>query len=423
MRTSDAPFRRTIDLRLCGNEALRPALAEAGCAVSPLTAGGSPDVVVADLRGTERPLGLVGRARRAAGGTPLVLVTGTDPLPTLCEAAERHVLVQTGADAAPVVRAVGRAVRSADMAREAGLRVSALTALELPLGQADAPPAEERVVVLGEPGPHALATLHALAPYTSFDAVLSRAQALRALEAGDAGALVLAPGPERRDAAALVRLVRRQSVLADVPVVIVEARRTDRHVAYWAKHGADAVLLPEEEGLIAAAVSAGIRRRTMDRRLKSLLARTVMSERGAEARIAGNALFDACLAERCRRGGAFSLGALRLSVPDAAPDDRALSEAAMYLSFGVGPEDMMARPAPDVFLFQLPFADALGAQRTMRALSSVTSDLKFGDEGTSQTFDTRLATASYQAGDDPERMIVRAMGALRTARVRVAVDA
>ena len=383
--------------------------------------GRSADAFVADLRGADRPLGIVNRARQAAGATPLVLVCDADPLPSLADPAEKHVLVQAGADAAPVIRALGRAVRAADLAREAGLRLAAMTALEQPLGPGDVPNDQSRIAVLAEPGAHALETLHALDPAFDCAGVLTRAQALRALEAGDVGALVLAPGPERRDMAALVRLVRRQSVLHDVPVIVCEKRRTLRHAAYWAQAGADACLLPAEEGLIGAALRSGMRRRAVTRRLRTLLERTVLSDGGAQTRLAGNALFDACLAERCRRGaGPFALGAIKLDARGETPAPRALTEAAMYLSFGVGAEDLMARPAPDLFMFQLPGADARGADRTLKTLAGLAQDLKFGDEGASQTFEAKVAVTSWRPEDDAQGMIVRTLKAVEAARARIA---
>ena len=432
MSRTEAPFRRVLDVRLSEtdgpHESLRATLAEAGCAVMPAGVpaprGRVPDAYVADLRGTDRPLGVVARLRQAAGATPLVLVTGPAPLAGLAEAAERHVLVQVASDAAPVVRALGRAVRAADLAREAGLRLAGMTALEQPLSPGDTPREEARVAVLAEPGPHALETLNALGPAFDCAGVLTRAQALRALEAGDVGALVLAPGPERRDMAALVRLVRRQSVLHDVPVIVSERRRTARHVAYWAKNGADGCFVPTEDGLIAASLRAGVRRRAMARRLRALLARTVLNDGGAETRLAGGALFDACLAERCRRGaGPFALGAIRLSARGQAPDPAALTEAAMYLSFGVGAEDLMSRPAPDLFVFQLAGCDARGAERTLRALAGLAQDLKFGEEGASQTFEARLAVTPWQAEDDASAMIVRVLKMVETARARIVAPA
>ena len=429
MSRTEAPFRRVLDVRLAETEgphaSLRPALIEAGCAVTPMglasPRGRAADAFVADLRGSDRPLGLVNRARQAAGATPLVLVTGPAPLAGLSEAAGTHVLVQVAADPAPVVRALGRAVRAADLAREAGLRLAAMTALEQPLSPGDVPREEARVAVLAEPGAHALETLHALEGAFDTAGVLTRAQALRALEAGDVGALVIAPGPERRDMAALVRLIRRQSVLHDVPVVVSERRRTERHVAYWARIGADGCFVPAEESLLAASVRAGVRRRAMTRRLRALLARTVLNDGGAETRLAGSALFDACLAERCRRGaGPFALGAIRLSAREGAPAPAALTEAAMYLSFGVGAEDLMARPAPDLFLFQLTSSDARGAERTLRALAGLAADLKFGEEGAAQTFESRVAVTSWRPEDDAQAMIVRTLKGVAAARARIA---
>ena len=425
MTRTEAPFRRVLDVRLAeegGAPSLRPALAEAGCAVTPLGLGSprasAPDVIVADLRCAARPLALAAKARQAAGATPLVLVAGPTPDASLAALAEDSTLVQLAGDPAPLVRALGRAVRAADMAREAGLRLAAMTALEQPLHPEAVPQAPERLVLLGPPSPHALETYHALACAFPTDGVLSRAQALRALEGGEAGALVLAPDTERRDPAALIRLLRRQSVLRDVPVVVVERRRTERHVAYWSRMGADGVFLPREAGLIAATIRAGVRRRAVASRLGSLLARTVSSDAGAEARLCGARLFDAALAERCRRGAPFCLGAIKLS-GRGTPDQAALSEAAVYLSFGVGAEDLLARPAPDTFLMQLPCTDARGAERTTRALAALVGDLMFGEEDAPSTFEGRAAVTPYQPGDDAPAMIVRAMNGLKTARVRV----
>ncbi|MBB4659800.1 hypothetical protein [Parvularcula dongshanensis] len=426
----EPPFRRILDVRLTESGAepsLRAALNEAGCAVTPFgmtsAKAALPDAFVVDLRGAEQPLALINRARQYAGATPVLIVTGPNPNPDIASAIARHGLVQVTSDVRPVVRALGRAVRSADMAREAGLRIAGLTALEHPLGQDHEPSADRRVALLASPGPLALETLYVLRPAFGCDGVLTRAQALRALEAGDAGALVIVAGQLRRDSAALIRLVRRQSVLRDVPILVVERRRTARHVAYWMRNGADACLLPEEGDLLEALIEGGLRRRAMNRRLTGLLARTVLSDTGAESRIVGSCLFDACLTERCRRGAApFSIGAIRLTPPPNVPveiAEPALSEAASYLSFGVGPEDLMARPAPDLFLFQVSGAEALGAERAMRELATLIGDLKFGDEDAFTTFDTRATAVAWRATDQPETLIARALRTLdAAARVR-----
>ncbi len=421
MSRTEAPFRRTLDIRLfeSGTGAtLRPALHEAGCAVTPIgqdgPMAGRPDAFVADLRVAERPLAALNRARQAAGATPLIVATGPLPQPGLAEAAERHVLVQIGRDSAPVLRALGRAVRAADLAREAGVRLAALTALEQPLGHSQTAPPAENVALLADPGPLALETLHALSPQFGVSGVLSRTQALRALECGDAGALIILAGSLRRDAAALVRLIRRQSVLRDVPVVVIEKRRTRRHLDYWAHAEIDGCFTPGEFAFTCAAIRAGLRRRLMNRRLSGLLTRTVQSDAGAESRIIGSRLFDACLAERCRRGTApFALGAVRLRAPGGAADSAALSEAAVYLSFGVGSEDLMARPAADVFLFQINSADALGAQRTVRSLATLVGDLKFGAEDRFTTFDGEAAACAWRPGEDAETLVARTLSNLR----------
>lgn len=429
MSRTEAPFRRILDVRLAETDgphgSLREALIEAGCAVTPLALAGprgrAADVFVADLRGAPQPLGLVNRARQAAGATPLVLVTGTEPLKGLDEAAEAHVLVQIASDPAPLIRALGRAVRAADLAREAGLRIAAMTALEQPLSPGDVPREETRVALLAEPGPHALESLNVLSDAFGCVGVLTRAQALRALEGGDVGALVVAPGTERRDMAALVRLVRRQSVLHDTPVLVCERRRTDRHVAYWNKAGADGCFLPEEAALIGASLRGGVRRRAMNQRLRTLLARTVLNDGGAQTRLVGSQLFDACLAERCRRGASpFAVGAISLQVREGSLNPSALTEAAMYLSFGVGAEDLMARPAPSLFLYQISGADARGAERTLRALAGLAQDLKFGDEGASQTFEAKVAVSAARPEDDAAALIVRTLKAVEAARARVA---
>ena len=105
---------------------------------------------------------------------------------------------------------------------------------------------DKTAVLFTSPAPYTLEISNSLSEFVEVNTVMSRQQALSALESGVADKVFIIPEQNRRPQAALIKLLRRHSDLQQIPVVVIENSPSDRHREYWSKVGADAVITPDQ---------------------------------------------------------------------------------------------------------------------------------------------------------------------------------
>ncbi|MEM9422735.1 MAG: hypothetical protein AAF986_09555 [Pseudomonadota bacterium] len=387
-----------------------------------------PDAAIVDLRPEAIAPQTLEQAIHATRQTPraypvLFLVTPEDlgTLPII-KLAETDTVIPFTTPARPLVTGLRQLLHSTAKAKEVSLRIQTLS--DLGLGAFEANDVHEladralcdTTLFLAEPGPEVLSAMGNIAPYKTISAALSRAQALHALEMGRADGIIMLVQKNRKSLSGLVRLLRRHTDLSSLPIIILEQNPAERHAAYWASVGAD-VVLPAQDGMMAAALCRrGARTRIAGQSLDHLLSQSVVTDFGEVSRLASTRYFEACLAHRCHKANSpFALGVLRLLPEGTAPSKTvtaALSEAGVYLAMATKGIDMVARPAPDLFLVSLPGADRANADASMATYTQLVQDLKFGGADEPVTFKANSHTVTGGLDDTPAALVTQLLKGL-----------
>ncbi|MEM9234364.1 MAG: hypothetical protein AAGA69_09035 [Pseudomonadota bacterium] len=244
--------------------------------IEPGTDHRKADVVVADL--TTRQAKELGSAiahyRDLGLGKPLLFLVTRNQLdePQIIDLAQTESVVVSAAGERSLVTEISRRAHDTDRSDEAAVRLRAISATGL--GTLPAHPAtpETSALLVTTPAPRSLDLSSELSLYASLNTVLSRQQALSALELGVADRVFILPEQNRRPMAAMVKLIRRHSELSGVPIVVIEENPRDRHRDYWSRVGADAVVSARQVKTAAAIAEQRCRAREAQLSATRLLA-------------------------------------------------------------------------------------------------------------------------------------------------------
>lgn len=405
---------------------------------SPLAADGV-DLVAADaLADAElidlRPKAIAPRkvtqilthVRQRAQTAPLIFLVEPDQIgdDAIIRLAETDIVLQAAGSIGPLVRTLKHLVSIADRTDEVALRLRCLGILGLGAIAPPPTPAVDTTLFLGEPSPETLEILGELNCRKTVRAAITRAQALHALELGQADSLVIFVQKQRRRIASLIRLLRRHTELSSLPITIVEPRITKRHAAYWTQVGADAVVTMKDARAAIALSRRGARARDAAKGWDHLLGQSVVTDLGDVSRLASNRFFETCLAARCAPGRpSFALGAIRLDPATGDDHHAAHSEAGVYLALATRRTDLVSRPAPDLFLVALPGCDAGNAAATMGTYSRMVQDLKFGSNDAPMTFSAQTNSVISTPEDTPATLLARLLREMPKPALQSLLDA
>jgi hypothetical protein len=379
-------------------------------------AGGPAECALADLRGSSDLDAALGEARRAALPLPLCVVLSLhEPLPS-----QRHrdvVLVRLDSEerTAPVAAALRSSVAAMHEAHALSVRSRALAACGLPLGAISWPDLDAPAVMLAEPDRDLLPLLKGLS-CERLVTPLSSSHTLRLLENQNAGALVVHLGRGKEHRLPVLKLIRRQSDLAELPVAVVTEHWTPDLAGSWLEHGADLIGRPGELPLLLKALEAGTSRYSVRQSVSQSLTNSVVTDEGHPSPIAGQRLFDQVVAEHRALGDRMAFGVIEL-YPDGGGSEHDVSEAGVYMAMALTGANLICRPRPNVFVVAMPYADKYYAGRTMRTLKTLIEDLKFGHEP-----DCVLISAKSAAIDGTGLTPKEAINELRTTLLQQVVD-
>ncbi|MCQ8186600.1 hypothetical protein [Parvularcula maris] len=407
--------RATISVRLIGSQTdhrwRAPLLAE-GFAVP---AGGPAECALADLRGAENLDTALAEARRIALPLPLCVVLSLDePLPR--EGHRDVVLVRLDRDRTePLAAAIRSSVAAMHEAHALSVRSRALAACGLPLGSIHWPDLDAPAVMLAEPDRDLLPILKGL-PCEKLVTPLSSSHTLRLLENQNAGALIIHLGRGNEHRLPVLKLIRRQSDLAELPVAVVCEEWTEELTASWLQHGADLLGRPSELPRLLETLQAGTSRYTVRQAVTQSLTNSVVTDEGHPSPIAGQRLFDQVVAEHRALGDRMAFGVIELH-PEGGGSEHDVSEAGVYMAMALTGANLICRPRPSVFVVAMPYADKYYAGRTIRTLKTLIEDLKFGQEP-----DSVLISAKSAAIDGTGLTPKEAISELRTTLLQQVVD-
>ncbi|MEM7739905.1 MAG: hypothetical protein AAF225_03820 [Pseudomonadota bacterium] len=391
--------RSSLTIRLLGPSSERarwrkPLIAEGFV----IPVGGSTKVCLVDLAG-KRPIDLaIEEAQAQAGVTPLVVVIGLDdPLP--CRSHPGIVLVRRAENSIdPVPRALRQAVHHRLLADAASVRYRALSGLGLPFRRDDefddiATPC----ALLAEPGPAILPILNTVEP-KSLATSLSSSGTLRLLEGGHTSGLMIHIQEEREHRLPVLKLIRRQTDLAGLPVAVTRNQWDDEAMSSWLSAGADLIARPEEAPEVLAFLKGRASRFKTARQLKASLAGSTVNEAGEPAPLFGESIFRRICEEHHTQGHIIAYGAIELSAETTVGAED-FAEAGIYLGMALTPLEAFTRLRDNLYVVAMPGADAFYARRVMRAMQTLIEDLKFGDEPAPLMMSARHA--SFAAVNEP----------------------
>jgi hypothetical protein len=218
------------------------------------------------------------------------------------------------------------------------------------------------------------------------------------LEAGQASALLLNVGDQRELRIPVLKLIRRQSDLSDIPVAVLSNEWTDETAQHWMTAGADLLARPEEVLEVLDVLDAASTRFRTVRTLRNALACATLTDNGEPSQAINYDRFMAILEEHRRRGDEMAYGLIEISSDDPASEND-IAEAGVYMSMAISPAELVHRPRPNLYFVAMPFADKFYARRTMRTMQTLIEDLKFGEEPSPVLLTARQV--SCVAGDEP----------------------
>lgn len=416
-------------------EAARGVFAAAGYALTGVTAPIRPDLAVIDLRARglspKAVRALADLTRQAAPDCGLVYAA-----PVTLTAAERaHLrrsgeLVLTGEDVAPAVEACRARLRLRAVAEEAGERLKSLAATTRlsafpPIEAATRPPA---VLIAGAAGPTAMQAIAAAeAVAGEAYAVLSAAQAMRALEAHAFDCAVLMPHSPGDPLMGLARSMRRHRRFQDLPLIVVGGdgfgterwRFTGAYVAetLLARHAGD------DLGGRILAVSRRARLAAAMRRFLAACAGDGVRDRMSGAFAPG---FFAQHAERLfaradDTGRPLSVVGLRLAAAQADETrdrpSRMLAEAARLVKRVTRAEDFVARLTTDTFIVLMPATQARDAGAAASRVAGVIANTMFRAGSDRAPFAVAASTVAVarERGGRLDETVAQAFAALNRA--------
>ncbi|MEM6747664.1 MAG: hypothetical protein AAF608_09615 [Pseudomonadota bacterium] len=404
--------RSSLTIRLLGPSSTRsrwrkPLIAEGFV----IPVGGPTKVCLVDLAGTRPIDSALDRAQEQAGVTPLVAVIGLDdPLPSRSHPG--IVLVRRAEDSiSPVPRALRQAVHHRLLADAASVRFRALSGLGLPFRREDdgddwgAPCA-----LLAEPSPGILPVLNAVEPNT-LAASLSSSGTLRLLEGGHAGALMIHINEEREHRLPVLKLIRRQTDLAGLPVAVVRESWNEDAITPWLTAGADLIARPDEAPEVLAFLKGAASRFKTATNLKAALAGSTVSELGEPAPLFGPQIFRRICEEHYAQGHIVAYGAIELHAESRVSAED-FAEAGIYLGMALTPLEAFTKLRDNLFVVAMPGADAFYARRVMRAMQTLIEDLKFGEEPAPLIMSARHASFAA-VGESPSEALDRLIADLR----------
>ncbi|MEO1252984.1 MAG: hypothetical protein AAFW81_11645 [Pseudomonadota bacterium] len=328
--------------------------------------------------------------------------------------------VSTQAD--HVLRRIRGTLRLRNLAEEAGERLKTLTtlgrAVDFPVISTDA--SRPRALIVGAPGPAALACANALATVCSASVcVLTPGQAMRALDHGSFDLAVFLPTKKQAPNGAFVRALRRHRNHG--AVAIVQIGETADNLADLAKRGGAEFLLASQIEATLAARAKILARRT---RLAASLRRFLTACAGDGVRDPAAGVFTprflnehgprlAARASQTRRS--LSLISIRLSLgatDTARARSSAIQETARILSTITRAEDLIARLAPDLLIAVCSATALRDAERVAARISGVLSQTAFRTTEDAAPFALAVSTSAVEhALDAPfAESVARAVG-------------
>ena len=298
----------------------------------------------------------------------------------------------------PVPRAVRQAVQHRLLSDAASVRFRALSSLGLPFRKDDdtddwaAPCA-----LLADPSPSILPLLNAVNK-RSLAAGLSSSGTLRLLEGGTSSALMIHLHEEREHRLPVLKLIRRQTDLAGLPVAVLREKWTEDSVSPWLTAGADLVAHPDEAADVLTFLNGAARRFQTARQLKASLVGSTVNEVGEPAPLYSQPVFRRICDEHHAQGHIIAYGMIELNGNNKITAED-FAEAAVYLGMALTPLEVFTKIRDNLFLVAMPGADAFYARRVMRAMQTLIEDLKFGDEPMPLMMSARHA--SFAAVNEP----------------------
>ncbi|MEM0928688.1 MAG: hypothetical protein AAGI89_05280 [Pseudomonadota bacterium] len=404
--------RSSLTIRLLGPSSTRgrwrkPLIAEGFV----IPVGGPTKVCLVDLAGTRPIDSALDRAQEQAGVTPLVAVIGLDdPLPSRSHPG--IVLVRRAEDSiSPVPRALRQAVQHRLLADAASVRFRALSGLGLPFRREDdGDDWDAPCALLAEPSPGILPVLNAVEPNT-LAASLSSSGTLRLLEGGHAGALMIHINEEREHRLPVLKLIRRQTDLAGLPVAVVRESWNEDAITPWLTAGADLIARPDEAPEVLAFLKGAASRFKTATNLKAALAGSTVSELGEPAPLFGPQIFRRICEEHYAQGHIVAYGAIELHAESRVSAED-FAEAGIYLGMALTPLEAFTKLRDNLFVVAMPGADAFYARRVMRAMQTLIEDLKFGEEPAPLIMSARHASFAA-VGESPSEALDRLIADLR----------
>lgn len=371
-----------------------------------LPARGPYSVAFVDLTGMRSLRVRLVEAQRRAGVNPLVVLIGLDD--ELPDVLPQGVTIfrQIGQDPLPLARVLRLAARNRQQAEAASVRFRALAAFGIPF---PAPRFDGQLgpaAILTEPQPAALPILKD-SSYRELTAPLTSSQTLRLLEGDHASALLIHLSDGREHRLPILKLIRRQSDLKNLPVAVLSEHWDETTTKPWLDAGADLLAHPREiKGVLNVLKEASKRFRT-ERNMRTALAAASITDEGQPSPIHGEAVLERVVAEHLALGDRFAYGLMKLSCQGGGTEED-LAEAGIYLTMALSPVDLVSRPRSDLFFVAMPFADRFYAGATMRTLQTLVEDLKFGDDIAPVLIQAR-SRFMVADGDDPRHALQRLM--------------
>ncbi|MEO1041602.1 MAG: hypothetical protein AAFX52_04865 [Pseudomonadota bacterium] len=365
--------------------------------------GGPTKVCLADLAG-KRPVDVaIDQAQEQAGVTPLVVVIGLDdPLP--CRTHPGVVLVRRAENSIePVPRALRQAVYHRLLADAASVRYRALSSIGLPFRRDDTfEQTATTCALLAEPAPTILPILNGVEPM-ALATSLSSSGTLRLLEGGYTSGLMIHLQEDRDHRLPVLKLIRRQTDLAGLPVAVTRNSWDEEAIAPWFSAGADLIARPEEASEVLAFLQGRASRFQTARNLKAALAGSTVNENGEPAPLFGEKIFRRICEEHYAQGHIIAYGAIELSAETKVSAED-FAEAGIYLGMALTPLEVFTRLRDNLFVVAMPGADAFYARRVMRAMQTLIEDLKFGDEPSPLMMSARHASFAAVSESPNEAM-------------------
>lgn len=376
------------------------------------------DVLLADLRqeAETRLLASATRLRDATPSKPLLFLIEAEQLEyaSVQSLAEKETLIVSSKSEQALIAEITRRALDVDRAAEAAIRVQTMSAVGLGTIPPSQAPNNSSALLVAPPGPMALDLSSTLSAHTDLETVMSRQQALSALELGGADRIFILPDTNRRPMAAMIRLLRRHTELSALPIIVFERQPTDRHRDYWARSGADMVLSTAQAALAVTVCRQRWLERNAHMSVLRLLRHASFTDLGEQSRLCAPRFFEAALELRCASKLPFTLGAMRLKPHQAAEGPHIFTEPSIYVALGMKSSDLITRAAPDLLLMSFAGADLHHAKRNLMMLSTLVHDLKFGTQQAPTMFGTQTYAQSAPQGSDPRKLIRETIRGLTT---------